>query len=78
MLRAMLAAFAEMGMARFEIATQVHNFVVQRVWTAQGLSLQSASNTVHINALRGSGRNEPTTGNASANRRAGALKLGES
>jgi RimJ/RimL family protein N-acetyltransferase len=52
MLRAMLDAFAAMGLARFEIATQVHNVPVQRVWIASGLSLRSAWNTVHINAPR--------------------------
>jgi predicted acetyltransferase len=53
MLRAMVDAFAEMGMKRFEISTQVHNVAVQRVWMAHGLVLRSASNTVHVNALCG-------------------------
>jgi len=52
MLRAMLDTFAAMGLRRFEIATQVHNVPVQRVWTASGLSLSQAWNTVHINALQ--------------------------
>ena len=52
MLRATVDAFTEMGMKRFEISTQVHNIAVQRVWTAHGLVLRSASNTVHVNALR--------------------------
>jgi RimJ/RimL family protein N-acetyltransferase len=54
MLRAMLSAFADAGLARFEISTQVHNLVVQRVWAECGLALERASNTVHVNALRGS------------------------
>jgi GNAT superfamily N-acetyltransferase len=53
MLRDMLARFGEMGMQRFAIATQVHNVAVQRVWASEGLSLRSASNTIHINAMRG-------------------------
>jgi hypothetical protein len=55
MLGAMLRAFAEAGFSRFEISTQVHNIGVQRVWTAHGLTLREASNTVHINALRTAG-----------------------
>jgi GNAT superfamily N-acetyltransferase len=53
MLRRMLACFAEAGLSRFEIATQTHNVVVQRVWAENGLSLRATYNTVHINALRG-------------------------
>jgi hypothetical protein len=53
MLGAMLARFADIGMQRFAIATQEQNAAVQRVWRSNGLSLQSVSNTIHINALRG-------------------------
>lgn len=53
MLRAMLAEFAREGLLRFEISTQVHNIAVQRAWTSLGLGLRRASNTVHVNALRG-------------------------
>jgi predicted acetyltransferase len=53
MFRTMLRHFAEIGMRRFAIATQIHNVAVQRVWASDGLSLQSTSNTVHINAMRG-------------------------
>ena len=77
MLRAMLDAFAEIRMARFEIATQVHNLAVQRVWTREGLSLQGASNTVHINALREFGRDKPEAENVSSEQRVGARKFGE-
>jgi RimJ/RimL family protein N-acetyltransferase len=59
MLRKMLVAFADMRVARFEIATQVHNVTVQRAWTALGLSLQGASCTIHVNALRGPGQHKP-------------------
>jgi GNAT superfamily N-acetyltransferase len=52
MLRTTVDAFTEMGMKRFEISTQVHNIAVQRAWTAHGFVLRSASNTVHVNALR--------------------------
>ena len=53
MLHAMLAAFCENGVRRFEIATQVHNIAVQRVWTSSGLALRRASTTVHVNAASG-------------------------
>jgi hypothetical protein len=53
MFRRMLTQFVESGIRRFAIATQIQNIAVQRTWTAEGLSLQSAVNTVHINALRG-------------------------
>lgn len=56
MVSAMLAAFAGMGMQRFDIATQVHNIAVQRVWTANRLSLVAASNTVHVNVPAAAGR----------------------
>jgi RimJ/RimL family protein N-acetyltransferase len=55
MLGAMLKRFADAGVGRFEISTQVHNIAVQRVWTGYELALRSASNTVHINALRNQG-----------------------
>lgn len=53
MLHAMLEHFADLGLRRFEIATQTHNTIVQRVWTQSGLSLRTTYNTLHINALRG-------------------------
>lgn len=53
MLHQMLERFAEMGLRRFEIATQTHNTIVQRVWAASGLSLLAKYNTLHVNALRG-------------------------
>jgi GNAT superfamily N-acetyltransferase len=53
MLRRMLARFADAGLDRFEIATQTHNAIVQRVWAESGLSLAAKCNTLHINALRG-------------------------
>jgi len=53
MFRAMLHHFADIGMRRFAIATQIHNVAVQRVWKSEGLSLQGTSNTIHINAMRG-------------------------
>jgi GNAT superfamily N-acetyltransferase len=52
MLGHMLARFAEMGLARFEIATQTHNTVVERVWIENGFTLCAECNTVHINALQ--------------------------
>lgn len=57
MLRAMLGEFAGMGLRRFDISTQVHNIAVQRTWASLGLRLRHASNTVHINALRGNAAN---------------------
>ncbi len=39
MLHRMLEHFAAMGARRFEIATQTHNTIVQRVWAESGLSL---------------------------------------
>jgi GNAT superfamily N-acetyltransferase len=54
MLHRMLERFAAMGARRFEIATQTHNTIVQRVWTESGLSLQATYNTLRVNALRGS------------------------
>lgn len=53
MLLAMLAAFEEIGLRRFAIATQAHNATVQRIWARSGLSLQREYATIHINALRG-------------------------
>jgi GNAT superfamily N-acetyltransferase len=53
MLQGMLVRFAEMGLSRFEIATQTHNGIVTRVWVEEGLELRAESNTVHVNALRG-------------------------
>lgn len=53
MLHRMLEHFAGLGLRRFEIATQTHNTVVQRVWAASGLSLLAKYNTLHVNALRG-------------------------
>jgi hypothetical protein len=53
MLRAMQADFARRNLRRFDISTQVHNVVVQRVWTSLGFELRHASNTVHINAMCG-------------------------
>lgn len=53
MLRRMLEHFAGIGLARFEIATQTHNDIVQRVWIESGLSLYVKYNTLHVNALLG-------------------------
>jgi GNAT superfamily N-acetyltransferase len=53
MLHRMLDHFVGIGMRRFEIATQTHNTIVQRVWAESGFSLQAKCNTLHINALRG-------------------------
>jgi hypothetical protein len=53
MLRQMLSQFERLGAQRFAIATQVHNLAVQRTWTASGLLLDGAYNTVHVNAIRG-------------------------
>jgi RimJ/RimL family protein N-acetyltransferase len=65
MLQAMFTAFAEMRLRRFEISTQVHNVAVQRVWTAHRLALRRASNTVHLNAMRGLARQAPAPATAS-------------
>jgi hypothetical protein len=51
MLQASLSRFAQLDMKRFAIATQVHNLAVQRTWIANGLVLQGAYNTVHVNAI---------------------------
>jgi hypothetical protein len=56
MLHRMLGHFAATGSARFEIATQTHNVIVQRVWAESGLSLQATHNTLHVNALRAHAR----------------------
>jgi hypothetical protein len=56
MLHRMLDRFAAMGARRFEIATQTHNTIVQRVWAGSGLSLQEKYNTLHVNALRAAGQ----------------------
>ena len=53
MLTRMLMQFAGRGLRRFEIATQTHNTIVQRVWAESGLSLRATYNTLHVNALRG-------------------------
>lgn len=53
MLQRMLAHFAGLGLRRFEIATQTHNAIVQRVWAETGLSLSAKYTTLHVNALRG-------------------------
>lgn len=55
MLHQMLQRFAAMGARQFEIATQTHNTIVQRVWVRSGLSLQARYNTLHVNALRATG-----------------------
>jgi len=55
MLHQMLRRFAAMGARRFEIATQTHNTIVQRVWVRSGLSLQARYNTLHVNAMRATG-----------------------
>ncbi|MET0232080.1 MAG: GNAT family N-acetyltransferase [Rhodanobacteraceae bacterium] len=52
MLQALLSRFVHLRMRRFAIATQVHNFPVQRTWIANGLMLKGAYNTVHVNAIR--------------------------
>lgn len=52
MLGRMLTRFAEMGLSRFEIATQTHNVIVQRVWIANGLTLRAEYHTLHVNVLR--------------------------
>jgi GNAT superfamily N-acetyltransferase len=49
MLRAMLKRLHADGARTFRIATQVHNFAVQRAWAELGLRLQTAENTVHVN-----------------------------
>jgi len=53
MLHWMLDYFAGIGLRRFEIATQTHNTIVQRVWISSNLTPRATSNTLHINALRG-------------------------
>lgn len=50
MLRRTLDELAARGATRFEIATQVQNVRVQRIWTAEGFRLEGAQNTVHVNA----------------------------
>jgi len=55
MLHKMLDYFAGIGLRRFEIATQTHNTIVQRVWTSSGLTPLATRNTLHVNALRGGG-----------------------
>ncbi|HEX5121810.1 MAG TPA: GNAT family N-acetyltransferase [Rhodanobacteraceae bacterium] len=62
MLNAMLERFAAMRLPRFEIATQTHNAIVQRVWAQSGLSLRAKYTTLHVNALRG--RSERAAGKA--------------
>jgi GNAT superfamily N-acetyltransferase len=62
MLNRMLEHFAGIGLQRFEIATQTHNAIVQRVWAESGLSLRGKYNTLHVNALRG--RSEGAAGKA--------------
>jgi hypothetical protein len=71
LLVAMLVRFADIGVQRFAIATQVHNVAVQRVWASAGLSLQSTSNTIHINAMRGKAASE-RRGDATAEASTGA------
>jgi RimJ/RimL family protein N-acetyltransferase len=53
MLHRMLDYFAGIGLRRFEIATQTHNTIVQRVWAEHGLSLRATHKTLHVNALHG-------------------------
>lgn len=55
MLQRMLADFARVALRRFEISTQTHNTIVQRVWRESGFSLSETHNTLHINALRSRG-----------------------
>lgn len=55
MLHRMLEHFASLHLRRFEIATQMHNTIVQRVWAGSGLSRCATYNTLHLNALRGQG-----------------------
>ncbi len=62
MLNAMLQRFATLQLPRFEIATQTHNAIVQRVWAESGLSLRAKYITLHVNALRG--RSEGAAGRA--------------
>jgi predicted acetyltransferase len=52
MLQGVLCRFARSGAGRFAIATQVHNLAVQRTWIANGFMLESAYNTIHVNAAR--------------------------
>jgi hypothetical protein len=52
MLRNTLLTARVMGFRRFDIATQVQNLHVQRVWISEGFMLRSAWYTIHINALR--------------------------
>jgi len=53
MLQSMLGELADEGSSEFAISTQVHNVAVQRVWAAERFTLDSAENTVHINAMFG-------------------------
>lgn len=63
MLRNMLLTARAMGFQRFDIATQVQNLTVQRVWISEGFMLRSAWYTIHINArdvpTRADSREEP-------------------
>ena len=52
MLHGMLEKFAAMRARRFEISTQTHNTIVQRVWAESALSFLAKYNTLHLNALR--------------------------
>jgi hypothetical protein len=45
--------FRDRGLAQLEISTQVGNLRVQRVWVREGLTFESAVDTLHINALFG-------------------------
>lgn len=51
MLRLLLQRCKADRLERFVIATQVHNTAVQRVWMSEGLLLQRAEATIHVNAL---------------------------
>lgn len=37
------------GLARMEVSTQIDNLAVQRSWVSQGMTLDEAVNTVHLN-----------------------------
>jgi len=46
-----LRSLARLGMEHVEISTQVWNYAAQKVWTRQGLILNRAYDTYHVNAM---------------------------
>jgi GNAT superfamily N-acetyltransferase len=52
MLRTLLRRCRDAGIGRFSIATQVQNVAVQRVWMSEGLMIERAEATIHIDARR--------------------------